>query len=93
MWGAFRDDRLVGSLGLYESPTLLRFQEVMTREDARGRGVASSLVAGALASARSRHRRATAVIVAKPGTQAGRIYQRLGFRGAGTQYWLRRRAG
>ena len=89
MWGAFRGERLIGSLGLFESPTLLRFQEVLTRADERGKGVATSLVATALRAARARHPRAIAVIVAEPESQAERIYQRLGFRRAGTQYWLR----
>jgi GNAT superfamily N-acetyltransferase len=90
IWGAFRGERLIGSLGLYESPTLLRFQEVMTRADERGRGVATSLVARALADARARHPHALAVIVAEPSSQAERIYQRLEFRRVSTQYWLRR---
>jgi ribosomal protein S18 acetylase RimI-like enzyme len=91
-WGAFRGDRLVGSLGLFESPTLLRFQEVMTHPGERGRGIATALTARALRAGLARRPGAIAVVVAEPGEQAERIYRRLGFGTASTQVWLRRKA-
>ena len=44
-WGAFDDGRLLSSMGLFTaSPGLARFQTVKTHPDARGRGLAGTLV-------------------------------------------------
>ena len=44
-WGAFEDGRLLASMGLFRaSPGLARFQTVKTHPDARGRGLAGTLV-------------------------------------------------
>ncbi len=44
-WGAFEGDRLLASMGLFTaSPGLARFQSVKTHPDARGRGLAGTLV-------------------------------------------------
>ena len=44
-WGAFEGDRLLASMGLFTaSEGLARFQNVKTHPDARGRGLAGTLV-------------------------------------------------
>lgn len=80
-WGAFdaATGALHGSLGLRESDDLLRFQDVETAAAQRRRGIASALCAAALRAAAARRPRALAVIVAEQGSQADRIYRRLGF--------------
>ena len=80
-WGAFNAEtgELCGSLGLFEADDLLLIQDVETAVAYRRRGIASALCAAALRAAAAAHPRALAVIVAAQGSQAERIYRRVGF--------------
>jgi ribosomal protein S18 acetylase RimI-like enzyme len=91
-WGAFdaATGELHGSLGLHESDDLLRFQDVETAAAQRRRGIASALCAVALRAAAARRPRALAVIVAEQGSQADRIYRRLGFAPVSLQWSVTR---
>jgi ribosomal protein S18 acetylase RimI-like enzyme len=75
-WGAFDDGALVGSLGLVPLGDVVRYQDVQTATSHRRRGIASALLA---ASAGSQDK--TLVILAMAGSDAVRLYERLGFRG------------
>lgn len=91
-WAAFDGDAMVGSLGVFESPGLMRYQEVQVADSHRKRGIATAMVARALASARIRFKKATAVICPEEGSSAERIYTRLGFRTVSVGHWLMRSA-
>lgn len=91
-WAAFAGDELVGSLGLFESPGLLRFQEVQVAESQRKRGIATALLSRALASAHVRFKKATAIICPEEASGAERIYERLGFRTVSVGHWVMRSA-
>jgi len=75
--GAFDGDRLVGAAALHWDAHEARYQEVAVHPEVRGRGVATSLV-GTLA-ARAGNRGGPLWINATAGSQAARIYERLGF--------------
>lgn len=77
-WTARERGLVVGSLGLFRSEALWRFQEVDTRASHRGRGIASLLVARALAD-RPVHTRPDVYMVAETGGAPERLYRRLGF--------------
>jgi ribosomal protein S18 acetylase RimI-like enzyme len=85
-FGAFGDGRLLSGMGLFRAGDgLARFQSVETRPDARGRGLAGTLVHHA-----SRHGFAelgarTLVMVADPEYSAIRIYRSVGFAETETQ--------
>jgi GNAT superfamily N-acetyltransferase len=83
-WGAFDGPLLVGSLGLFESSTSMRFQDVNTRATHRRRGVASALISSALAPAFARNPDAFGIIAAIPDSPAERLYRSLGFREIGS---------
>lgn len=91
-WGAFDAEtgELCGSLGLYEADDLMRFQDVETAVAFRRRGIASALCAAAVRAAAAAHPRALAVIVAAQGSQAERIYRRLGFAPVSLQWSVTR---
>lgn len=89
-WGAFRGGALVGSLGLFQSPSLLRFQEVQTRADHRRTGICQALCAAALRGAFADHPGAQAIIVAAEASPARRLYERLGFNAVALQHSLQR---
>ncbi len=91
-WAAFDGDDIVGSLGLFESPSLCRYQEVQTKPSHRNRGIATALVGRALASSQTRFAKATAIICPNEGGQAERIYTRLGFHTISVGHWLMRTA-
>jgi ribosomal protein S18 acetylase RimI-like enzyme len=74
--GAFDGDTLIGSLGLVSLGDVARFQDVETAPAYRKRGIASSLLAAAAAESPCD----TLVIVAIPGSDAARVYERAGFR-------------
>jgi len=92
-WGAFDDDHLVAALGLFESPSLCRYQEVQTRASHRKRGIATALIGRALASSQNRFPKATSIICPVEGADAERIYKRLGFETASVGHWVMRSAG
>jgi ribosomal protein S18 acetylase RimI-like enzyme len=79
-WGAFDGDRLLASLGLFTaSPGLARFQNVKTHPDARGRGLAGTLVHRVSRYGFDELGAHTLVMVADPTYLAIRIYRSVGF--------------
>jgi ribosomal protein S18 acetylase RimI-like enzyme len=86
-WGAFEDGRLLASMGLFTaSPGLARFQNVKTHPDARGRGLAGSLVHRVSRFGFDELGAHTLVMVADPEYLAIRIYRSVGF--ADTEHQL-----
>jgi predicted GNAT family acetyltransferase len=79
-WGAFEDGRLLSSMGLFRaSPGLARFQTVKTHPDARGRGLAGSLVHAISRFGFADLEAETLVMVADPEYLAIRVYRSVGF--------------
>jgi ribosomal protein S18 acetylase RimI-like enzyme len=79
-WGAFEDGRLAASMGLFTaSPGLARFQNVKTHPDARGRGLAGTLVHRVSEYGFGELGAQTLVMVADPEYLAIRIYRSVGF--------------
>jgi ribosomal protein S18 acetylase RimI-like enzyme len=79
-WGAFDGDRLMASMGLFTaSPGLARFQNVKTHPDARGRGLAGTLVHRVSRYGFDELGAHTLVMVADPEYLAIRIYRSVGF--------------
>jgi ribosomal protein S18 acetylase RimI-like enzyme len=79
-WGAFEDGRLLASMGLFTaSPGLARFQSVKTHPDARGRGLAGTLVHRVSRYGFEELGATTLVMVADPDYLAIRIYRSVGF--------------
>jgi ribosomal protein S18 acetylase RimI-like enzyme len=79
-WGAFEGDRLLASMGLFTaSEGLARFQSVKTHPDARGRGLAGTLVHRVSRYGFEELGARTLVMVADPGYLAIRIYRSVGF--------------
>jgi GNAT superfamily N-acetyltransferase len=78
-WGAYDADSLVASLGLVPLGSVARYQDVQTATDHRRRGLATALLQAsardALESGAER-----VVIIAEPGSEAARVYERVGFR-------------
>ena len=85
-WGAFVDDRLLASMGLFTaSPGLARFQNVKTHPDARGRGLAGTLVHEVSRFGFDQLGAQTLVMVADPDYLAIRVYRSVGFADTETQ--------
>ena len=85
-FGAFLDGRLVSSLGIFTAPGgLARFQEVKTRPEARGQGLAGTLVHAASRHAFDEMGAETLVMVADPDYVAIRVYRSVGFDDTETQ--------
>jgi ribosomal protein S18 acetylase RimI-like enzyme len=79
-WGAFEDGRLLSSMGLFTaSEGLARFQSVKTHPDARGRGLAGTLVHRVSRYGFEELGARTLVMVADPDYLAIRIYRSVGF--------------
>jgi len=79
-YGAFDDGRLVATMGIVRvGSRVARFQEVQTHPEARGRGIAGSLVHAAGSAAFGRLGATTLVTVADPDYHAIRIYRAVGF--------------
>lgn len=88
-FGAFDGDRLQASLGLLtDGSGVARFQDVQTRPDDRGQGIASTLVHTASTYGFTDLKAETLVMVADPEYLAIRIYRALGFDGTETQVQL-----
>ncbi|MEV6288684.1 GNAT family N-acetyltransferase [Kribbella sp. NPDC051770] len=88
-FGAFEDGRLQASLGLLtDGSGVARFQDVQTRPEDRGRGIASTLVHTASEYGFGELAAETLVMVADPEYLAIRIYRALGFEGTETQIQL-----
>jgi len=91
-WGAFLGDRLLSSMGLFAaSPGLARFQEVQTHPEARGRGLAGTLVHEVSRYGLEELGATTLVMVADPDYLAIRIYRSVGFADTETQLQAERR--
>lgn len=85
-WGAFDGSRLTASMGLFAAgPGLARFQEVKTRPDARGRGLAGTLVHEVSRYGFEALGAHTLVMVADPEYVAIRVYRSVGFTESETQ--------
>ncbi len=85
-YGAFDDGRLVATMGIVRAGNrVARFQEVQTHPEARGRGIAGSLVHAAGTDAFQRLGATTLVTVADPDYHAIRIYRSVGFADAEVQ--------
>jgi GNAT superfamily N-acetyltransferase len=85
-FGAFDDERLVCTLGVVRAGGgLVRYQEVQTHPETRGRGLAGTLVHAAGTFALRELEAQTLVIVADPDYHAIRIYRALGFTSTETQ--------
>ncbi len=79
-WGAYDGDVLLSSMGLFTaSPGLARFQHVKTHPDARGRGLAGTLVHRVSRYGFEELDAQTLVMVADPDYLAIRIYRSVGF--------------
>jgi ribosomal protein S18 acetylase RimI-like enzyme len=79
-FGAFEDGRLVSQMGLFSaSPGLARFQSVETHPEARGRGLAGTLVHHVSRYGFDKLGAHTLVMVADPDYLAVRVYRSVGF--------------
>ena len=91
-WGAFEGDRLLSSMGLFRaSPGLCRFQEVKTHPEARGRGLAGTLVHAVSRVGFEELGASTLVMVADPDYLAIRVYRAVGFEDSETQLGAERK--
>jgi ribosomal protein S18 acetylase RimI-like enzyme len=85
-FGAFEGERLLASLGLVpDGQGAARFQSVQTHPEARGRGLASTLVHRASTYGFDELGAKTLVMVADPDYLAIRIYRAVGFADTETQ--------
>jgi ribosomal protein S18 acetylase RimI-like enzyme len=90
-WGAFLGDRLVASMGLFQaSPGLCRFQDVKTHPDARGQGLAGTLVHEISRVGIEELGARTLIMVADPDYLAVRVYRSVGFEDTETQLQAQR---
>lgn len=78
-YGAFKGDRLVADLGIFQKDRLGRFQSVETLPEFRKQGIAGTLISGAAEDAFTRHGLETLVIVSEADTPADRLYLNCGF--------------
>jgi ribosomal protein S18 acetylase RimI-like enzyme len=93
-WGAFEGGRLLASMGLFTaSPGLARFQNVKTHPDARGRGLAGTLVYRVSRYGFDELGARTLVMVADPDYLAIRIYRSVGFADTERQLQAERKPG
>jgi ribosomal protein S18 acetylase RimI-like enzyme len=91
-WGAFLGDRLMASMGLFTASSgLARFQSVKTHPDARGRGLAGTLVHEVSRYGFDELGAHTLVMVADPEYLAIRVYRSVGFAETETQLQAIRR--
>jgi ribosomal protein S18 acetylase RimI-like enzyme len=91
-WGAFDGDRLLSSMGLFTaSPGLARFQAVKTHPDARGRGLAGTLVHRVSRYGFDELGAHTLVMVADPDYLAIRVYRSVGFADSERQLQVERK--
>jgi ribosomal protein S18 acetylase RimI-like enzyme len=93
-WGAFEGETLLASMGLFTaSEGLARFQGVKTHPDARGRGLAGTLVHRVSRYGFDELGARTLVMVADPQYLAIRIYRSVGFDDTERQLQAERRPG
>ena len=90
-YGAFIDQQLVADLGLFQDEGVGRFQSVETHPDFRRRGIAGSLIFGAVHQAKAAYDLHTLVIVAEQASNAARLYESLDFqlteKQVGLEWW------
>lgn len=90
-YGAFLDEDLVADLGIFGRGGLGRYQSVQTHPGFRRQGIAGTLVYEAARHAQVMWDFERLVIVADTDSDAGRLYQSLGFsladRAAGLERW------
>lgn len=80
LWfGAFDGDRLVGQMGMFHDNSVARYQSVETRKSHRRRGICAGLLRHTCLWALDRAPQAVPVIIAEAGSDAGRLYRRMGF--------------
>lgn len=101
-FGAFLEDRLVCSMGLYsdagfegnhfDGDRVARFQNVETHPDFRRRGLCGSLVHHVAKYGLEVMKAKTLVMCADPEYHAARIYESVGFRPTERQYALQKRS-
>ncbi len=85
-FGAFEDGRLLSGMGLFRAGSdLARFQSVETRPEARGRGLAGTLVHRVSEYGFAELGARTLVMVADPEYLAIRVYRSVGFAETETQ--------
>jgi GNAT superfamily N-acetyltransferase len=85
-WGGFLGDRLLCSMGLFQAGLgLCRFQDVRTHADARGRGLAGTLVHQISRFGAEELGATMLVMVADPDYVAVRVYRSVGFEDSETQ--------
>jgi len=84
--GAFASGRLVGGAALIKGGREARFQEVSVDPAFRRRGIATALVGSLARDARERRAGLPLWITATAGSQADRIYERLGFQPRSTMW-------
>ncbi|PVU83461.1 GNAT family N-acetyltransferase [Cellulomonas sp. WB94] len=93
-FGAFVDGRMLSGMGLFSDGSgVARFQSVDTHPDARGRGLAGTLVHHVSRYGLTDLGAATLVMVADPGYHAIDIYRSIGFETTETQLQLERSPG
>jgi hypothetical protein len=79
-FGAFLDNKLVGSLGIFKDGTLGRFQVVSTHPEFQRQGVCSTLVYQVSKYALKDRSLSTLVMVADEDYHAAQIYESVGFK-------------
>lgn len=90
-FGAFLDGRMVSGMGLFSDGNgLARFQSVDTHPEARGLGLAGTLVHHVSTYGLTILRATTLVMVADPGYHAIRIYRSVGFENTEAQIQIER---
>lgn len=89
-WGAFAGEELVGSLGVFHSQGLARYQVVTTHRQHQRQGICARLVYEAGRHALEHFGVHTLVMAAEAGSDAARIYQSAGFCARETSYALSR---
>ncbi len=87
-FGAFLGGELVANLGIYVSGGVGRFQDVVTDEAFRNRGICGSLVYAASMYALRELEAKVLVMVADEDYHAAKIYERLGFCPTERQYGM-----
>jgi predicted GNAT family acetyltransferase len=91
-WGAYVHGELLSSMGLFTaSPGLARFQNVKTHPDARGQGLAGTLVHRTSRFGFDELGATTLVMVADPDYLAIRVYRSVGFSDGEVQVGATRR--
>lgn len=87
-YGAYIEDELVGNCGVFFEDGLARFQQVITNEEHRNKGVCNTLVYEVSMRALTRSDVHTLVMEADVDYHAAKIYEGIGFKPTETNYAL-----